>query len=173
MTLHKEWTDRLSDYLDGELPADEHRAVESHLRECAPCTAVLNDLKRVVAQAQAAGDAARPPRADLWAGIAERLDAPRTPAAAGPAGPLDNIAAFPGRASRRIAFTLPQLAAAAIVVAAVSGGLAWQVARPAGTPALRQAQGIPSASRDARAERLVSRPALHPRMAAAAQTSPT
>ena len=40
MTMHKAWTDRLSDYLDGELGADEHRAVESHLRECAACTAV-------------------------------------------------------------------------------------------------------------------------------------
>jgi len=138
MTLHKEWTDRLSDYLDGELPADDHRAVESHLRECAPCTAVLNDLKRVVARAQAAGDAARPPRADLWAGIAERIDAPRTPAAAGPAAPVDNVTVFHGRGSRRIAFTLPQLAAAAIVVAALSGGLAWQL-RPAVSGYDRQA----------------------------------
>jgi hypothetical protein len=139
MTMHKEWTDRLSDYLDGELPADEQRAVEAHLRECASCTDVLNDLKRVVARAQAAGDAARPPQADLWAGIAERIDARLTPAPGGPAGPLDNITAFHHRASRRIAFTLPQLAAAAIVVAAVSGGLVWQL-RPAlsGTP-----EGVP------------------------------
>jgi hypothetical protein len=135
MTMHKEWTDRLSDYLDGELTADEQRAVEAHLHECAPCTAVLNDLKRVVARAHAAGDAARPPQADLWAGIAERIDARQTAAPAGPAGPLDNTTAFHHRASRRIAFTLPQLAAAAIVVAAVSGGLVWQL-RPAtgGTP---------------------------------------
>ena len=58
MTMHEEWTDRLSDYLDGELPADEQRAVEAHLRDCAPCAAVLNDLKRVVARAQAAGGGA-------------------------------------------------------------------------------------------------------------------
>jgi len=135
MTMHKEWTDRLSDYLDGELSADEHRAVESHLRECAQCAAVLNDLKRVVARARTAGDAVRPPQADLWAGIADRIDAPRAPAAAGPAGPADNVTAFHDRASRRIAFTLPQLAAAAIVIAAVSSGLGWRL-RPAmtGTP---------------------------------------
>ena len=41
MTMHEEWTDKLSDYLDGELPADEQRAVEAHLRDCASCTAVL------------------------------------------------------------------------------------------------------------------------------------
>ena len=28
MTMHEEWTDRLSDYLDGELAADEQRALE-------------------------------------------------------------------------------------------------------------------------------------------------
>ena len=131
--MHEEWTDRLSEYLDGELSADEQRALESHLRTCAPCAAVLNDLKRVVARAQAAGAAARPPQADLWAGIAERIDASRT--WNGGAVPLDNVSAFRGRAPRRIAFTLPQLAAAAVVVAAVSGGLTWQL-RPglSGTP---------------------------------------
>jgi putative zinc finger protein len=146
MTMHEEWTDRLSDYLDGELSADEHRAVESHLRECAQCAAVLNDLKRVVARAEAAGAAVRPPQADLWAGIADRIDARRTPAAAGPAAPLDNVAAFRGRASRRIVFTLPQLAAAAIVVAAVSAGLAWQAAQRSGSP-----EGLHYTSGDERA----------------------
>jgi len=134
MTMHEEWTDRLSDYLDGELSADDQRAVESHLRECAQCAEVLNDLKRVVARARAAGDAARPPQADLWPAVAERIDAGRRAGAAGPAGPLGSVTAFHARASRRIAFTLPQLAAAAIVVAAVSGGLVWQVAQPAGRP---------------------------------------
>ena len=94
--MHEEWTDRLSDYLDGELAADEERALESHLRECAPCAAVLNDLKRVVARAQAAGATARPPHADLWAGIAERIEAERTWAVG--AGPADNVTSFRGRA---------------------------------------------------------------------------
>jgi hypothetical protein len=136
MTMHEEWTDRLSDYLDGELAADEQLAVESHLRECAECNAVLNDLKRVVARARAAGDAARPPQADLWPAIAERIEPRWTRAAA---GSTDHVVPFERRPSRRISFTLPQLAAAAIVVAAVSGGLAWQM-RPAfsGTP-----QGAP------------------------------
>ena len=75
MTVHEEWTDQLSDYLDGELSADERGAVEAHLRGCAACAAVLNDLKRVVARAQSVD--ARPPQADLWAGIAARIDAAR------------------------------------------------------------------------------------------------
>jgi hypothetical protein len=147
MTMHEEWTDRLSDYLDGELSADEHRSVESHLRECAQCNAVLNDLKRIVARAQAAGATTRPPQADLWAGIAERIDARQTPAA-GVAGVFGNVSAFEGRASRRISVTLPQLAAAAIVVAAVSGGLVWQL-RPAfrGSPeGLRYGNAAPTAA---------------------------
>jgi len=70
--VHEEWTDQLSDYLDGELSADERRLVDEHLVTCASCAAVLNDLKRVVARA--ASTTARPPQADLWAGIAARLE---------------------------------------------------------------------------------------------------
>ncbi len=47
MSMHEEWTDRLSDYLDGELSAEECRDVEAHLRECAHCSDVLNELKRL------------------------------------------------------------------------------------------------------------------------------
>src|SRR4029077_6814953 len=74
MNVHEEWTDKLSEYLDGELSADEHRTVEAHLRGCADCAAVLADLKRIVARAQQAGAVARPPSADLWDGIAARID---------------------------------------------------------------------------------------------------
>jgi hypothetical protein len=142
MTMHEEWTDRLSDYLDGELTPDEAAAVDAHLRDCEACTAVLNDLKRVVARAQAAAALARPPQADLWAGIAARIDAGGAPQAA----PVRaHVATFAPRPARRVTFTLPQLAAAALVVAAVSGGLAWQL-RPslaggAGTP-----KGVPYAA---------------------------
>jgi hypothetical protein len=128
MTMHEEWTDRLSDYLDDELPADERAAVEAHLRDCAGCAAVLNDLKRVVARAQAAANASRPPQADLWAGIADRIDVTGAAASAAPRGRVAPFEPQPSR--RRFALTLPQLAAAAVVVAAVSGGLAWQL-RPA------------------------------------------
>lgn len=140
MTMHEEWTDRLSDYLDGELTPDEAAAVNAHLRDCAACTAVLNDLKRVVARAQAAAALGRPPQADLWAGIAARIEAGGAPQAAAPG--QGQVATFAPRPPRRVTFTLPQLAAAALVVAAVSGGLAWQL-RPslaggAGTP-----RGVP------------------------------
>ena len=126
MTVHEEWTDRLSEYLDGELTADERDAVEAHLRGCAECAAVLNDLKRVVARAGSVE--ARPPQADLWAGIAGRLDAAR------PAESPGRVMPFAPRDTRRFAFTLPQLAAAAALLMAVSGGVAWQAAGRLGSP---------------------------------------
>jgi anti-sigma factor RsiW len=115
--VHEEWTDQLSDYLDDELGGAEREAVEQHLRACADCRAVLNDLKRVVAQAQTIPP--RPPQADLWAGIAERIT--EFP-------PASTVVPFAGRPGRRVAFTLPQLAAAAVVLVAVSAGVAWQIA---------------------------------------------
>jgi anti-sigma factor RsiW len=117
MKMHTEWTDKLSDYLDDELEAAERAAVDAHLRECADCSAVLNDLRRVIALAQSAAVDARPPQADLWTGVAGRIDRIRQP--------------------RRVSLTVTQLAAAAVLVAAVSGGLAWQFAPPFGGQALR------------------------------------
>jgi tetratricopeptide (TPR) repeat protein len=67
---------------------------------------VLNDLRRVIALAQAAASDARPPQADLWTGVAGRIDRIRQP--------------------RRVSLTVTELAAAAVLVAAVSGGLVWQ-----------------------------------------------
>ena len=134
--MHEEWTDRLSEYLDGELPDADRRAVEAHLQRCADCSAVLGDLRRVVARAQEMGATVpRPPSVDLWDGIVARIESRRsagTPSkgveveaerSAGSAAP------FTPRVGRRLTFTLPQLAAAAVVVAAVSGGLVWSVSR--------------------------------------------
>ena len=138
--MHDEWTDKLSDFLDGELTPDEYRAVEAHLRGCAACAAVLDDLKRVVGRARAAGAAARPPAADLWSGIAARIEA--QPAAA------RSVAVFAPKVRRHVAFTLPQLAAAASLVAAVSGGLVWQIAerRARTAPAAVEARRGPEAA---------------------------
>jgi hypothetical protein len=117
MTMHEEWTDKLSDYLDGELTAGEAAAVDAHLRACAACTAVLNDLKRVVNEAK--GLEARRPAVDLWPGVAARIGAKGTI----PFEPRKRAAQF------RVSFTLTQLAAAAAVVMAISGTVVWQLAQ--------------------------------------------
>jgi anti-sigma factor RsiW len=115
MTMHNEWTDKLSDYLDDELEARERAAVETHLQGCADCAAVLNDLRRVVARAQAAAAAARPSQTDLWPGVAGRIERIRQP--------------------RRVSFTVTQLAAAAVLLIGVSAGLSWRLnASLAGRP---------------------------------------
>jgi len=122
--MSDEWTDRLSDYLDDELPAEARLALEAHLRHCVACGAILADLKRIVARARALED--RAPDHDLWPGVAARIGASLTPA-----GVVDPHAAR----RRRWSFSLPQLAAAGIALMAVSGGAAWLL-HPAGGPAV-------------------------------------
>ncbi|MEO8089058.1 MAG: zf-HC2 domain-containing protein [Gemmatimonadales bacterium] len=102
------WTDQLSEYLDGELPAADRAALEAHLETCSDCSAVLDDLRRVVDRARGVEEYI--PKRDLWPGIASR------------------IGARPGaspRISRRWSFSLPQLAAAAILLMTLSGGTVW------------------------------------------------
>jgi anti-sigma factor RsiW len=114
--MHAEWTDQLSDYLDGELAPGERHAVEAHLASCAECATTLEELRRVVERARLLRG--RPPSADLWSGVADRLAAD---------GARDT-----GRRRRLISFTLPQLAAAAVLVAAVSAATAFVGGRLAG-----------------------------------------
>jgi hypothetical protein len=106
MTIHESWTDRLSDYLDDELPDDERAEVTAHLAECAECARTLEELKAVVATAAALPPAM--PARDLWAGVSERIEVPRAGATA--------------FGMRRFSFTLPELAAASLLLAALSGG---------------------------------------------------
>jgi tetratricopeptide (TPR) repeat protein len=131
--MHEEWTEKLSDYLDGELPSDERRAVEAHLSGCIHCAGVLDELKRVVARARWIEP--RPPQSDLWAGIAREIDATSGDAVATTPfrSPVAPVAVR--MVSRRVSLSLMQLAAAAVLLMAVSGGLVWSIAgRPDGLP---------------------------------------
>lgn len=102
MSTH--WTNRLSEYLDGELSPADQAACQTHLAGCADCRAVVADLEAVVALARA--DADRPAPTTLWPGVAQRLE----PAAA---------------ASRTVSLTLPQLALAASLLVAVSAAVTY------------------------------------------------
>jgi Putative zinc-finger len=66
-------TERLSEFLDSELDAEERRSLESHLGGCEECRALLAELRRVLSRAQALED--RPPRQDLWPGVAAAIGA--------------------------------------------------------------------------------------------------
>ena len=107
--MHEQWTDRLSEYLDDELPATERQAVEAHLAGCPDCTRTLQELTRIVATASSLRP--EPPQTDLWDGIAGRLSA--SSAGSG--------ARFGRGITRRFAFTMPELAAAAVLLATLSG----------------------------------------------------
>lgn len=128
--MNDQWTDRLSEYLDGELADAERVALEAHLATCADCTTVLADLRRVVGRAQALDD--RPPVRDLWPGIAERIGAS-----------TDDLARR--RARWRVSFTVPQLIAASVTLVALSAGVARLVMPPPSTAVATNsvAAGVP------------------------------
>jgi hypothetical protein len=110
--MNDQWTDRLSEYVDGELAAGERAALEAHLATCADCRATLEQLRRVVTRAQSLED--RAPSADLWPRVHARLTPGRRP----------------GVNPRRLSFTMPQLIAASIALVLLSGGGAWLALRP-------------------------------------------
>ena len=117
------WTDRLSEYLDDELPPGERVALEGHLAQCAECSATLAALRRVVARARALESTG--PATDLWPGIATRIGAAPGLRAEGRMG---------ARAHGRFTFSLPQLLAAGIALKVLSGGSVWLL-RPVSGPA--------------------------------------
>ncbi|MCI0436447.1 MAG: zf-HC2 domain-containing protein [Gemmatimonadetes bacterium] len=130
------WTDRLSEYVDGDLSADETAALEAHLETCDVCRTLIDELRAVVMTARALPDL--PPPTDLWDGILRRIRG---------AGPV--VVAFPNPpARRRVALSLPQLAAAAIAIMMVSGGSVWLALRattPANDPVVSAAAPAPDA----------------------------
>jgi len=146
---HTEWTDRFSDYLDGNLVPTDFKVVEDHLAECGSCRRILEELGAVIASAGDLGDI-EPPR-DLWAGIAATIQAP---IAAAPneakvialptasVGPIDADASVSDVfAPARFSFSVPQLAAASIVLIAASSLATWAAGPGLGVrPALDVAQ---------------------------------
>jgi len=104
------WTDRLSEYLDGDSSDADRAALEAHLGSCRECAETLAELRAVVARAAALTP--RPPAADLWPGIEPRLES-------------GALLPFRARPARRFSFTLPQIAAAGIALMVVSGGGVW------------------------------------------------
>ena len=95
--MHDMWTDRLSEYVDGDLPVGERLELERHLEGCVSCQTIVAELNDVVARAHRLEDL--PPAHDLWPAIAR--SAPRP--------------------SRRVSMSLVELIAASLFVALISG----------------------------------------------------
>lgn len=119
------WTDRLSEYVDGDLDAETRAALEVHLATCADCRATRDELERVVVRARRIGY--REPSHDLWTRIEAGLSSPTGPTTVRPI-----------HRRRVITLSLARLAAAAGIVAAVAGGTTWAIAtrRVASAPAV-------------------------------------
>ena len=106
---------RLPDYLEGDLSGDERDAFERHTESCAHCLPILNDLKSIVAGANALGPIE--PSRDLWSGIESRITAQVVPIG-----------------SRR-AIPLARGLAAAVVLMAATAGITYQLTTRGATAA--------------------------------------
>src|SRR5207244_5857236 len=84
---------------------------------CPVCEAILAELRRVVARAQAIDD--QPPTTDLWPAIAQQIGV------SSGAEPHGVVSLAARRARRRLSFTVPQLAAAAAVLLLLGSGGAF------------------------------------------------
>ena len=63
----QEFLERLSRYLDNELPAPDRRTIELHLHDCPCCEEVLDSLKQTVALCHDEGRPELPPDVRLRA----------------------------------------------------------------------------------------------------------
>lgn len=127
------WTERLSEYIDGGLTREENEALEAHLMTCADCGRTVAELRAVVARAGQVID--RPPENDLWPGVASRIA--ETP---------DTVDTVTPHTRRRFSFSMPQLAAASVVLVLLSSGTVFMMmqrnAQPiAQAPATTQQRG--------------------------------
>jgi tetratricopeptide (TPR) repeat protein len=115
---HDQVIDRLSDYLDDEdnpaaeqMTAGDRAAIETHVAACAECRTALAELRAVARLAANLPDSR--PAADLWPGIAQRLE------------PRSSVVPFRQTFSKQFSFTLPQLVAAGLALMVLSGGMVW------------------------------------------------
>lgn len=157
----KNSTDRLSEYLDGELDPAETAAIEARLAGDAELRALLEELRAVRAAAGAIPILEAP--AGLWAGVRDRISADASSAGRDDAD--DAVGGRHGARQRRrtLMFTIPQFAIAAGIMLLLGVGLARMAdfadrTRPAGpggatTVATMDSAGLAPRLADAAAER--------------------
>lgn len=126
--MNDHYTNRLSEYLDGDLDPATRAELDAHLAGCGDCRATLAELRGVVARARRLDDRDAAPASDLWPGIADRIGLA-----------TDDLARR--RAVRRFSFSVPQLIAASFILAVVSGGAAWMARSWTGGPKVPVAAG--------------------------------
>ena len=134
------WTDRLSDYLDGELPPAERNSLEAHLENCAECARVLEELRAVVSRTRGLRDTS--PQKDLWSGIERAIAS--LPQEDG------QVIDFPARLRSidpleddgRLRLSLSQVAAASLILMVGSAAAAWSLRPLASSARVDEDTGI-------------------------------
>ena len=127
------WTERLSDYLEGDLSPADMSACEAHLSRCDACAADLEGIRAVVAQASLLADL--PPERDLWPAIEGRL----------PRRDTEDADIVPITSRKRVELTVPQLVAAGIALVVLSAG-SVSLLLPGAPTAAAEPTGVASAS---------------------------
>jgi hypothetical protein len=120
------FTNQLSAYLDDELDSASRHRLEAHLAGCRACSAVLADLRAIVAAAP--HYTGREPGRDLWKDIERRLDEAEVLPIGASRPPVVPSSRPP---ARRFGWTA--LIAASLAMAAVGGGAVWLALRSSGT----------------------------------------
>ena len=115
--------DRLAAYLEGDLGAAELEAVQRHVASCVRCTALVRDLERIRSGAGELPELT--PSRDLWAAIADRIEAPVVPIA---------VRATPNVVRERRGDRL-RLAAVAAALVAVTAGVTYTLTARRGATA--------------------------------------
>ena len=128
--------DLLSDFLDGELGADDRRTLSAHLDECLTCVGAHDDLNSILSVCRdCRGEYDAPPNERaLWLRIRNIIESEQVTAAAAAANSATGVARpaswWAGWMNRSWELSLPQLSAAvAAIVIAVSLGTAFSLQR--------------------------------------------
>jgi anti-sigma factor RsiW len=136
--MHDPWLDRLSDHIDGHLDAADEQSLRAHLSQCDECSRALEELRAVVTAAREAPTIE--PARDLWPAIRAAMAQPDSAGTPAPAP-----AAARRTPARRFSFSMPQLAAAAVVLMALSGTAVWVATNGPDAPAATAGTIIQSA----------------------------
>ena len=165
MTIHDshiacdEFAVKLADHLEGDLPEAARAAMQAHASRCAECGRMLSELDAVRTEAAVLPPLA--PSRDLWAGIAERIDARVLP--------LEGMRVERGIMLRRT-WRHPALAAAALVLftAGVTHVLTRASMESPATESRRTLASVPAPD----SEPAAASPATAPAMLATGTTEP-
>lgn len=126
--------DRMNDALDGALTSAQMASLEEHVARCAACRDEYARLSELLTALGALPRTAAPPTQAREAILRRISSAERASSAPAVVVKLPTARAADGATTRwpRISASVPQVAAATIVVAVVSAAITWGVLRSAG-----------------------------------------